>query len=88
MCSRAFGAFHNRRAVGVLRFGRARMSEDTAQGSESELQDARGRRISKPSSNPSNPHVIDESNSPTRSASAFICVHLRLIFCNESQALI
>jgi len=41
MSSRAFGAFHNRRAVGVLRFGRARMSEDTAQGQESELQDAR-----------------------------------------------
>ena len=28
-------------AVGVLRFGRARMGENTAQGWESELQDAR-----------------------------------------------
>ena len=42
MCSRAFGAFHNRRAVGVLCFGRAWMSEDTAQGQESESQNARG----------------------------------------------
>jgi hypothetical protein len=30
------------RASGVLRFERARMSEDTAQGPESELQNARG----------------------------------------------
>ena len=32
MGSRAVGAFHNRRASGILHFGRARMSENTAQG--------------------------------------------------------
>ena len=41
MCSRAAGTFHSRRASGVLHFERARMSEDTAQGQESELQNAR-----------------------------------------------
>ena len=41
MCSRASGVIHNRRAVGILRFVRARMSENTTQGWVSELQDAR-----------------------------------------------
>ena len=96
-------------AVGVLRFMRARMSEDTAQGRESELQDAREvtiffrhgftqiyadlnlrreRIVSWCAVGISqNFHQIRristapmKSNSPTRSVSAFICVHRRFIF--------
>jgi hypothetical protein len=54
------GVFHTRRASGILRFERARMSEDAAQGPESELQNARGRRISKLSPNTSNLNSIHE----------------------------